>query len=120
MRVLLDHNIPVPIMPLLIGHEVDSTRALHWDLLRNGRLIAAAETSGFQVLLSGDKKMISQYTNLTFSIGIVLVGNTTVDVLTAYLSDVLQAIAQSTSGVLTVVPMPGTRDFRKQNPRKQR
>ena len=57
MRVLFDQATPVPIRPFLIGHMVRTAGQQHWDTLTNGELLIAAESAGFEVLLSTDKNI---------------------------------------------------------------
>ncbi len=59
-RVLLDENLPLGLSRLLRGHDVEHTTSLGWDGLKNGRLIAAAELAGFQVIVTADKNLRHQ------------------------------------------------------------
>jgi hypothetical protein len=64
VKVLFDNNVPVPLRRHLLGHEVTTARALGWHELRNGDLLTAAEGAGFEVLVTGDKRLSYQQ-NLT-------------------------------------------------------
>ncbi|HTW56728.1 MAG TPA: hypothetical protein VMD99_01215 [Terriglobales bacterium] len=64
MLILFDHGTPRGIARSLTGHEVREAQALGWDRLTNGELLAAAEESGFDVLLTTDKNIRYQQ-NLT-------------------------------------------------------
>jgi len=55
LKVLLDQNVPRPLVRFLAAHEVKRAAELGWAELRNGALLSAAEIAGFDVLLSGDK-----------------------------------------------------------------
>jgi hypothetical protein len=57
MRVLFDQATPVPIRKFLIGHTVRTAAQEHWDRLKNGDLLAAAEHAGFDVFLTTDKNL---------------------------------------------------------------
>ena len=59
MRVLFDQATPVPIRPYLNlkEHEVRTAAQEGWDRLKNGELLVAAETDGFDVLLTTDKNI---------------------------------------------------------------
>ena len=46
MRVLFDQATPVPIREFLIGHTVRTAAQEHWDTLKNGDLLTAAEHAG--------------------------------------------------------------------------
>ncbi len=57
MRVLLDHNVPRQLRRLLTGHEVRTAREMGWDALENGDLLDAAQAGGFEIVMTGDKKL---------------------------------------------------------------
>lgn len=63
-RVLLDENLPRGVAQLIEGHEVRHVTRIGWDGLENGDLIAAAERSGFEVLVTADRNLRYQQ-NLT-------------------------------------------------------
>jgi hypothetical protein len=74
MRVLFDQATPVPIRPHLKGHEVRTTAQQGWDRLKNGELLVAAETDGFDVLLTTDKNMRYQQNLAGRKIAVVVLG----------------------------------------------
>lgn len=43
MRVLFDQATPVPISEFLVDHAVSTAAQQHWDRLKNGELLTAAE-----------------------------------------------------------------------------
>ncbi len=55
MRILFDHNAPVPLRYSLTAHSVFTASEQGWDRLSNGKLLTAAEDAGFDVLLTADK-----------------------------------------------------------------
>jgi hypothetical protein len=55
LKILLDQNVPRPLVPFLGVHQVTRASELGWSELKNGALLTAAERAGFDVLLSGDK-----------------------------------------------------------------
>ena len=57
MRVLFDQATPVPIREFLIGHTVRTVAQEHWDTLKNGDLLTAAEHAGFEVFLTTDMNL---------------------------------------------------------------
>ena len=75
MRVLLDENVPVDIMPILQGYgiEVESVNFIGWKGIENGDLMTRARAR-FHLLLTRDKdfaqKSLDRY--VTDSFGIVL------------------------------------------------
>ena len=55
MRVLFDHNTPVPLRYSLRNDTVATAGECGWDRLSNGNLLDAAERAGFDILLTADK-----------------------------------------------------------------
>jgi hypothetical protein len=49
--------VPRPLAKLLIGHAVAFADDLGWRALANGDLLAAAESSGFDVLVTADTNL---------------------------------------------------------------
>jgi predicted nuclease of predicted toxin-antitoxin system len=56
-RVLLDHRVPRQLGRLLAGHSVSTAAREGWAGLENGDLLSAAETAGFEVLITSDKNL---------------------------------------------------------------
>lgn len=56
MKILLDENAPVDILPVLrvAGHDAESVNFLGWKGLKNGQLLAQAQ-SGYDLFLTRDK-----------------------------------------------------------------
>lgn len=57
MKVLLDENLDPRFRTLLSDHECTTAVYAGWAGLKNGALLATAEAAGFQVLLTGDRKI---------------------------------------------------------------
>jgi hypothetical protein len=55
VKIVLDHSTPRQLAAYLIGHEVKTCAKLAWNELRNGELIAAAEETGFHLMISSDQ-----------------------------------------------------------------
>jgi len=60
VRVLFDTNVPAPLSAALSRHDVVRTGELGWQNLENGALLDAAETAGFEVLLTCEQNVPSQ------------------------------------------------------------
>ncbi len=60
MRILFDENMPISLAKSLAGHECTSVIRLGWQGTRNGKLLAKAESEGFQVLLTLDADMLGE------------------------------------------------------------
>jgi hypothetical protein len=57
VRVLLDENLDHALRKLLGQHEVVTVTYMGWAGLKNGELLQAAETNGFDVFLTGDQTL---------------------------------------------------------------
>jgi len=55
MRILLDHNTPVPLRHWLSEHEVETGYERGWAELTNGELLRMSEEAGFDVVITTDK-----------------------------------------------------------------
>ena len=56
MRILLDENVPHPLMRYLSGHEVAAVRSRGWRGILNGELLRIADET-FDVFILADKNM---------------------------------------------------------------
>jgi hypothetical protein len=58
LRILLDHNVPAGVRSFLAGHEVRTIMEMQWPpQLENGELLNAAESAGFNVLVTSDQNI---------------------------------------------------------------
>jgi len=57
MKVLIDEMLDERLVALIPNQEVKHVHHMGWDGLKNGALMLAAATEGFQAIVSGDKKM---------------------------------------------------------------
>ena len=60
MKVLFDHNVPHKLRHALVDHGVTTADEMGWAELENGQLLRAAEDSGFEVMITGDKNLSYQ------------------------------------------------------------
>jgi len=77
-----------------------------WDRLTNGELIAAAESAGFDVLLTTDKNMRYQQNLSGRKIAFVVLGNQQWPVVRRYTDRVASAVNAATPGSFTTVEIP--------------
>jgi len=57
VKILFDVNAPAPLARWLKGHEVILAINLGWQTLKNGKLLDAAETAEFDVLVTCDQSI---------------------------------------------------------------
>jgi uncharacterized protein (DUF433 family) len=55
--ILFDHGTPKGLVRALSGHTVHTAQSRGWDTLSNGALLTTAETAGFEVLLTTDRRI---------------------------------------------------------------
>ena len=106
MRILFDHGTPSGIARSLTGHEVTEAIELGWHKISNGELLKAAETGGFDLLLTTDKRIRYQQNLTSRKIALVVLGNSTWRVVRLYLDRVVLAVSTATPGSYTEVEIP--------------
>lgn len=57
MRLLFDQGTPLPLRNYLVGHTVVSAFEMGWAELENGDLLTAAESEGFDALITTDQNL---------------------------------------------------------------
>ena len=75
MRVLFDNGTPRGLAAFLAGHSVEEARLHGWEELVNGDLIEAAESAGFEVLVTTDKNIRYQQNLKDRKVALVVLGN---------------------------------------------
>jgi hypothetical protein len=106
MRILFDHGTPSGIARRLVGHNVTEARERGWDRISNGDLLNAAETAGFEVLLTTDKNMRYQQNLTGRKISIVVLGNSQWPVVRFHLDIIADAVNAATLGSYAEVDIP--------------
>jgi hypothetical protein len=106
MRIVFDQGVPKPLRAHLRGHFVQTSRELGWPILTNGRLLAAAEEAGFDLLLTTDKNMRHQQNLSGRKIAIRVLGMQQWPVLRPHVLLVVAAINSVTLGSFAVIEIP--------------
>src|SRR6266403_4399637 len=60
MRIVFDQNVPRALRNLLPGHDVRTAAEMGWSTLLNGDLVDAADTAGFEAIITADRNFRSQ------------------------------------------------------------
>jgi cold shock CspA family protein/predicted nuclease of predicted toxin-antitoxin system len=106
VRVLLDEQLPRQLAWQLIGQDVRTVHEQDWAGLKNGELMARAETAGFEAFVTVDANLESQQNLAQSGLRLVLVhdlSNTLEDLL-PLVPAVLAAIDTATPGQVVRVP----------------
>ena len=76
MNVLFDQGTPVPLRTHFTSHHVSTAYELGWATLKNGELLAAAESNGFEVFVTTDTNLAYQQNLSNREIAIVVLSTT--------------------------------------------
>ena len=106
MRILFDQGTPVPIRSFLKGHTVRTAFQERWDTLRNGDLLEAAESAGFDLLLITDKNLRYQQNLEGRRIAIIVLGRQQWPDLRPHVQLVVDAVNGCSAGSCTEVEIP--------------
>ena len=96
MRILFDNGTPRGVANALLGHVVEEARLHGWDTLRNGELLDAAETAGFELLLTTDRNIRYQQNLTGRTIAIVVRAGGRWRLIKSRLSAIAAAVAAAT------------------------
>jgi predicted nuclease of predicted toxin-antitoxin system len=103
MRVLFDQNVPRNLRRFLVGHEVATAPQMSWEELANGELIAAAETGGFEVFVTGDQNLSYQQTLVDRTIAIVELTKNNWPSVEPHVEEIVAAVDDATPGTYRIV-----------------
>jgi len=106
MRILFDQGTPVPISGYLIGPTIGISADLGWDQLRNGELLAVAEQSGYELLLTTDNNLLYQQSLRERTIAIVVIGHSQWPALKPHVQRVVEAVNAAVPGSYAEVDIP--------------
>ena len=106
MRVLFDNGTPRGVGAALTDHIVEEARARGRDTLRNGELLDAAETAGFDVFVTTDRNLRYQQNLAGRKIAIIVLGNGRWRLIKNRLSIIGAAVAASAPGSFAEIEIP--------------
>ncbi len=106
MKVLLDHNIPHALRPLLSdAHEVYTTEYLGWSDYEDDRLLASAVEASVAAIVTLDRSLPHQQETRAYALGIVVlaVHPTTPAHLTTHMDRLRTALPRAASEQTVIV-----------------
>lgn len=106
MRVLFDQGTPKPLRQLLQGHDIQTAYERGWSTLENGELIAQAESSGFDILLTTDRQLRYQQNLSQRRLAIVVLTTTQLPRIRSAASLIQAALDRATAGSYIEVLIP--------------
>jgi hypothetical protein len=72
VRILFDQGTPVPLRRALVGHEIGTAFEQGWGTLQNGELLLAAESAGFEAIITTDQNLRYQQNLIVRRLAIVV------------------------------------------------
>lgn len=91
---------------MLPGHSVEEARMHGWEELANGELILAAETAGFEVLLTTDKNIRYQQDLTDRKIALVVLEQSQWPMVKLVAESIAIAVNAAKPGSYVEVPVP--------------
>jgi hypothetical protein len=114
--ILFDVNVPRPVPRFLTGHTVAFADKRGWRELSNGDLLAAAESAGFDVLLTTDLNLRYQQNLTARRIAIVALTTNHWGTLRESLGLIADAVGRARPGAYEEVVVPRPRLCSRQAP----
>ena len=96
MKVLFDQGAPVPLRTHFTSHHVSTAYELGWAILKNGELLAAAESNGFEVFVTTDANLAYQQNLSNRKIAIVVLSTTSWPRIQKNITAIIQAVDAAT------------------------
>jgi predicted nuclease of predicted toxin-antitoxin system len=103
VKVLLDEHLDHALRKLLKGHDVVTVSFMGWAGLKNGELLQAAEDSGIDVLITGDRTLSQEQNLRGRKIAIVVLSAIQLPIIRKNLSTVTAALDRATPGSFQAV-----------------
>ena len=97
MKILFDQGTPVPLRGHVSAHRVSTAYELGWATLKNGELLAAAESHGFDVLVTTDTNLEYQQNLTQRKIAVVVLSTTSWPRIQKNIKAIVTAIDLATS-----------------------
>jgi hypothetical protein len=105
VKVLLDHCVPRPLLKHLQGFDVKTARAMRWDELDNGFLIAQAEAA-FDVMITADQNIRYQQTLASRKLALIILPTNYTPTVIALIPQIRAALEVIQPGGWIEIAMP--------------
>lgn len=106
IRILLDNNVPIHLVPVLHPHEAVHATTLGWAAISNGELIRKAQQAGFSALITCDQNIQYQQRLDGLPLGFIVLTTTHWPTIRANVSLLPDAIGKIGSGGYATVALP--------------
>jgi len=105
-RILPDANMPLGLRGLLPAYDVQTARRMGWDWLTNGDLLVAAESAGFEAMITADRNILHQQNLAGRKIALIELTTPHWETIRDNFPDVLAAVEDAKAGGYSVVVLP--------------
>src|SRR5579862_3251367 len=106
MRILRDHNTPVPLRHWLNEHQVETAYERGWAELTNGELVRVAEEAGFDAMITADKGIRYQQNLAARKLALVVISTNDWTRIRKSKSVIMDAIMKVSPGSFLEVEIP--------------
>jgi predicted nuclease of predicted toxin-antitoxin system len=107
LRILFDKNVPVGVRRFLPKHEVHTVVDLKWDpQLENGELLNAAETAGFDVIITADQNIRYQQKLTGRELSLVVLGSNIWPIVQKHSEEIAAKVEEAAPGSYDFIEMP--------------
>lgn len=106
MRVLFDQGTPRPLRGCLPSCEVTTAFEAGWSQFSNGDLLSAAETAGFELLVTTDQNLVYQQNLKTRRIAVIVLSTTKWPRIETSVALVVGAVSRACAGSYEEVDIP--------------
>lgn len=117
LRILLDNNVPLRLLPLLLPREAVHASRVGWAELANGELLRAADEHGFHLLITGDRNLRYQQNLTRVGCSIIELSTQHWPPIRANVAELIAAIEAIRPGAYITVPFPHPPLLRRPYPR---
>ncbi len=107
MRIVFDKNVPVGVRRFLSKHDVRTFVEMQWHpQLENGDILDAAETAGFDVLVTSDQNIRYQQNLTGRKLALVVLGSNIWPVVRQHEATIAAKVDAATAGSYGFIEMP--------------
>jgi hypothetical protein len=103
VKVLLDENLDHRLRNALAIHEVFTASYKGWDGFKNGKLLQAAESDGFEVLITGDRSLPHEQNLSGRGLAVIALSSVEWRIIKSHVSRIVAAIDNAAPGSFQAV-----------------
>ena len=107
MRIVFDKNVPVGVRRFLPGHDVSTFIEMPWHpQLENGELLKAAESAGFDVMVTADQNIQYQQNLTGRKLALIVLGSNIWPIVRDHGATIKAKVDGATQGIFEFIEMP--------------